>query len=333
MKLSIVVPIYNAERYLEECLESVVNQTYREKEIILVDDGSTDASGTICDAYAKQYACISVIHGENRGLSGARNIGMDMATGEYIAFVDADDVLDWELYEILINALESTESDVSACGFQKEYAEFAAVKKQESIPSPFVAEGRESSLLSISSKEHCAAGFVWNKVYRRSVIGNVRFDPEAVLCEDLVFNYEVLSKASRVCVMDLPLYHYRYVSSSLSQKSNPARAKRCLSVLKRVNEWVTENAPFCKEGAYTNYIFWNTKVCEQMLKDPDAELYELVRENLTLCKEYIPRCSFRIRMLANALLKSWQRYWLLGMLVYQCKKLFVGLKKLKKKVL
>lgn len=333
MKLSIIVPIYNAEQYLEECLESVVNQSYREKEIILVDDGSTDASGAICDAYACRYGFVAVLHGTNRGLSGARNIGMDTATGECIAFVDADDVLDRDAYEILMQALQKTESDVSACGFCIEYGSIAAAGKQDTVPRPFVAEGMEACLLSISAKEHCLTGFAWNKVYRRKVIGGIRFKEDAVLCEDLVFNYEVLSNAKRVCMTDLPMYHWRYMRASLSRNSRLDRYRKCLDSRMKLNAWVEENAPFCKEGVYTDFIFWNTKVSEQMLKNPDMELYELVKTNLIRYKTYIPGCSVRVRLLAYSLLRSWQSYRILGALIYQCKLLYIRLQKLKKKVM
>lgn len=231
MKLSIIVPIYNAEQYLEECLESVVNQSYREKEVILVDDGSTDASGAICDAYARRYGFVTVLHGTNRGLSGARNIGMDAATGDCIAFVDADDVLDRDAYEILMQALQQTESDVSACGFCTEYGSITAAGKQDTVPRPFVVEGREACLLSISAKEHCLTGFAWNKVYRRKVIGRIRFKEDAALCEDLVFNYEVMANAKRVCITELPMYHYRYVNTGLSQNSKLDKYRLCLESL------------------------------------------------------------------------------------------------------
>ena len=110
MKLSIIVPVHNTERYLPECINSLVNQTYRNKEIILVDNGSTDLSGDICDRYAGLYDCIRVVHQENQGVQGARNTGLKYAAGELIALVDSDDGIDYDFYEILISELIKTQN-------------------------------------------------------------------------------------------------------------------------------------------------------------------------------------------------------------------------------
>ena len=117
-KLSIIVPVYNIGQYLEECIESLIEQTYSDKEIILVDDGSTDNSGKICDAFAGNYSYIKVIHQENKGLPFARNAGLEIAEGEYIGFVDSDDVIKKDMYKKLISALEETDADMAVCNFE-----------------------------------------------------------------------------------------------------------------------------------------------------------------------------------------------------------------------
>jgi glycosyltransferase involved in cell wall biosynthesis len=122
-KISVIIPIYNVEKYLSVCLESVINQTYQNLEIILVDDGSTDACPKICDDYATKDNRIKLIHKKNGGLSDARNIGVKHATGDLISFVDSDDVLSLYFYEKLINILEENDADIVECGFRKFYNE------------------------------------------------------------------------------------------------------------------------------------------------------------------------------------------------------------------
>ena len=119
--VSIIVPVYNVEKYLERCLDSLINQTLKDIEIILVDDGSTDDSGNICDKYAKKDKRIKVIHKENGGLSDARNIGLSIANGRYLQFVDSDDFIHKQMIEILYNTIINNNADISICDFDKVY--------------------------------------------------------------------------------------------------------------------------------------------------------------------------------------------------------------------
>ena len=118
--ISVIIPVFNAEKYLRECLDSVANQTYNDLEILLIDDGSKDSSPQICDGYAAADSRFTVIHKENGGVSSARNTGIENAHGNLMAFVDADDVLDLDMYEILVHALETTDSDIAACSYMNE---------------------------------------------------------------------------------------------------------------------------------------------------------------------------------------------------------------------
>ena len=125
--LTVIVPVYNVERYLVQCVDSIINQTYKELEIILVDDGSTDASGRICDEYATKDQRIKVIHKVNGGLVSARKAGLTVANGNFIAFVDSDDWIDADMYEQLLGEMIQSDSDILASGFYKEYGEKASV--------------------------------------------------------------------------------------------------------------------------------------------------------------------------------------------------------------
>ncbi len=328
MKLSIIVPVYNVEKYVGVLLESLVNQTYKDKEIILVNDGSTDSSGKICDRYAHDYPFVRVIHTENQGVQKARNAGLDHADGAYIALADSDDAIDLDCYEMLIKELENTDSDVSCCGYVNEFSENMHIKsKQNAHPEPYIFNGREACLLSISAKEHGTLGFMWNKVYKRELVAHVRFRPEIVMCDDLFFTYEALNHATRICSVDLPMYHYRYLPYSLSKTKRTDKYMRSLWGLEQLNDWLDENAPFCRKEVIPNYIFWNTKACESMLSSVDTAVYEKVRQNILENSSYIPYCSKRVRILANALLKSWSLYSFYGRAFWYMEKVFIWAKR------
>lgn len=188
--LSVIVPIYNAEKYLKTCIDSLVNQTYEAKEIILVDDGSTDSSSSICDEYCEKFDFITAIHQKNAGVMAARNNGLDIAKGDYIILCDADDGLDLDAYEIMINALESTGSDVSVCGFKDEYENFHVFEKHQSIPKAKIFKDKKSSLVGIFNG---LGGFIWNKVFKRKVIENIRFRDDVAITDDLQFTWDAFT--------------------------------------------------------------------------------------------------------------------------------------------
>lgn len=328
MKLSIIVPVYNVENYVGVLLESLVKQTYKDKEIILVNDGSTDSSGEICDRYARNYPIVRVIHTENQGVQKARNTGLDYADGGYIALADSDDAIDLDCYELLINELEKTNSDISCCGYVNEFANNMHIKSRQSArPEPYVFDGREACMLSISAKEHGTLGFMWNKIYKRELLDHVRFRPEIDMCDDLFFTYEVINNAKRICFVNLPMYHYRYLPYSTSKTKRTDKYMHGLWGLEKLNGWLEENAPFCRKEVIPNYIFWNTKTCESMLGSFDAAVYEKVRQNIQENSSYIPYCSRRIRILANALLKSWPLYSFYGWTFWYMKKVYIWTKR------
>ena len=199
--LSIIVPVYNVKPYLKKCVESIINQTYTNLQIILVDDGSTDGSQNICDEFAQKDSRIVVIHKENGGLSTARNMGMDKAKGEYIAFVDSDDWLEPNMYEALISQLEKHEADIVACSFYEcKGDEKKAVGDSKNI--------RVIDTEEIFINKNQLRFLVWNKVFRRSFVEEMRFVPGQVY-EDFHFCRQVFLKTKRLVYLDVPFYNYR----------------------------------------------------------------------------------------------------------------------------
>ena len=204
-KLSIVVAVYNIEQYLHKCVESLLAQTYSNLEIILVDDGATDGSGTICDDYAEKDSRVHVIHKTNGGLSDARNVGIEAATGTYLAFVDGDDWVDTDMYMCLIQELERTQSDIAVCRYRQIYRDATF---DQSTGKVFVFEGKEALRAMLQEDEAIQIqNAAWNKLYRRAFLGEQRF-PKGKWYEDVVYTTKLLYKAHRVVYLDSAKYNY-----------------------------------------------------------------------------------------------------------------------------
>ena len=209
--VSVVVPVYNVEKYLRQCLDSVVNQTYRNLEILVVDDGSTDGSGEICDEYAEKDDRIVVFHTENRGLSAARNYAIDRENGEYIAFLDSDDWFEEDAVKRFLDVAITIYADIVACRFYQEYLNGT----DESLGSkePFVAEGEE--ILKSVVLEHKISNDVWNKFYKANLFHSIRY-PEGRIFEDYATTYRLLQESQRLAYIPDCLIHYRNRVNSLS---------------------------------------------------------------------------------------------------------------------
>ena len=210
--ISVIVPVYNVEPYLVKCLDSIINQTFKDLEIIIIDDGSTDQCGSICDSYACSDSRIKVFHTENRGISSVRNFGLENATGEYIGFVDSDDWIEPDMYEILFNKIEETGADIVECGFFREYSD----KTKEIKYNSKNMTGPEAVSYLLNGELFNA---VWNKIWKKNCIGDIRFS-ESKVFEDIVFTSRVFADSTLVCYIDSVKYHYLQRDSSLSNKHN-----------------------------------------------------------------------------------------------------------------
>lgn len=217
--ISIIVPVYNREKYLRDCIESIINQTYRNLEIILVNDGSTDGSLNICLEYAEKDYRIKIIDQENSGPSAARNTGIEAAKGEYVGFVDSDDTIEPQMYEVLLNNIKLTNSDVSIIGMQFVY--------NDNQKKPYV----NNMVKRIFEKDDIRKVFWDNltitfapvdKLFSRSVIADILFDTSIKMCEDQKFVYEVLKNAEKVIYEPTIYYNINYSDNSLS-RATPTR--------------------------------------------------------------------------------------------------------------
>ncbi len=209
-KVSVIVPIYRVEKYLEVCVLSLLNQTYQNLEIILVDDGSDDNCPEICDKLSQKDKRIVVIHKENGGLSDARNTGLKIATGEFIAFVDSDDIVDSMFIECLYNIIENEKCDISICGIQKFKSEVNVTenrKRDEDIViiSPIECFYKTDALFEVA----------WNKLYKRDIFGKITY-PLGKVHEDIYTTYKVIMRAFKIGITSEQLYFYRQRTDSIT---------------------------------------------------------------------------------------------------------------------
>ncbi|WP_181884504.1 glycosyltransferase family 2 protein [Neobacillus piezotolerans] len=214
MKVSIIIPVFNVEKYLKKCIDSVIKQSYKEIEIILVNDGSTDASGEICDEYALKDRRIIVIHKKNEGVSSARNTGLEISSGQYIMFIDSDDYIDLKMVEILLSSILKDNSDLVMCGYIiVSYGKFTKIECKEKLL-------KNKQLICEYIAENYLPGCVnspCNKLYKRNLITHY-FEENQFLGEDLLFNLDYLKSSNTMSCIDECLYYYRrenYESLSL----------------------------------------------------------------------------------------------------------------------
>lgn len=207
-----IVPVFKVEEYLEQCLNSILCQTYRELEILLIDDGSPDRCGEICDQYAAIDSRIQVFHTKNRGLSAARNLGIDHAEGEYLSFVDSDDWIEPDMYERLLKSVKENKADIGVCGLVIECHGQHKLLKVESG----VLNRREAVSALVRLKIRNA---VWDKLWRRECFENIRF-PEGRVYEDISTTYQIFLQVDRIVCLPDPFYHYRIRYDSISHDNH-----------------------------------------------------------------------------------------------------------------
>ena len=231
--ISIIVPVYKVEKYLCKCLDSILAQTYTNLEIILVDDGSPDRSGVICDEYAVKDDRVTVIHQKNKGLSGARNSALDVATGDYIGFVDSDDWIEHDMYEYLLTNAINFDADISFCGRIEEYPTRAVGK---SWPYTEVMETHEA--LKNLLEDKILHNGVWDKLWKRELFESIRF-PEGMTFEDMAVVHLLFINARRVVLLPEQKYHYLQREGSIVADTSIAnRINFYLAARKRYDEMI-----------------------------------------------------------------------------------------------
>ena len=249
--ISIIVPVYKVEKYLDRCVESIVNQTYTNLEIILVDDGSPDNCPAICDKWAEKDNRIRVIHRENGGLSDARNAGIDIAAGDYIGFIDSDDYIEPDMYKKLLTVIHETNSDIALCNIRTVYEdnENSFSYKDTDITTVFNNAAAMSALIDDFIRQ-----VVWNKLYKADIIKDIPFDV-GKYHEDEFWSYKVIGKSSQVALIEYTGYNYlqrknSIMGNSYSLKRLDAIEAKCLR-----QEYLNNNFPVLVDKGLINLIF------------------------------------------------------------------------------
>lgn len=237
--ISVIIPVYNVEEYLRECVDSVLTQTYQNFEIILVDDGSTDSSGQICDEYASNDERICVIHQKNSGPSKTRNTGLDNATGKYIYFLDSDDYIENNALELLVNTAESNNADLVFFDAHSFTDEGSEVKQGYVVKGTYDSKSGYEILSELHNNKdyHCAIYLLFIK-HQLLIDNKISFLEAAYCSEDMLFSYQVYCSAEKTVQCKNTLYHRRYRSGSIvTSKKSQRHFRSCRDVYEEIRDY------------------------------------------------------------------------------------------------
>lgn len=278
--ISIIIPVYKVEEYLEKCIESVLKQTYTNLQIILVDDGSPDNCGKICDEYAKKDPRIEVIHKVNGGLSDARNVGIAKAKGKYIGFVDSDDYIKEDMYEILINVIKEYDADVSICNLYdvidgKEY-----IRNNENG----IQEYSRLEILKEVLLDKNIQSYAWNKLYKKELFDEIKY-PIGKKYEDIGTTFYVFEKCNKIVVTSKPEYYYLKRSDSLVNNVTESTVLDYTDII--IQRYLYTQKNIEKLRKYNNYYLAKTLITahndiellgsiSEKMQEKYKELYNLV---------------------------------------------------------
>lgn len=277
-KVSIVIPVYNVERYLERCIDSVIQQSYANLQIILVNDGSTDRCPQICNQYAEKDKRIEVIHKKNGGLSEARNYGLEVATGKYITFIDSDDFVHYKYVEYLFSILQQNAADISVCSFQR-------FSKIEDIEEK-CQKDKKISFTGVQALENlCYQKEIKNsacaKLYKMELFKEVYY-PVGRLYEDLATTYKLLYRANKVVWSNKEYYYYFYRPGSIMNAKFSEKNLDRIENSKELLDFVEKKIPLINEAAKTRFFVSNIQVLRELpLKEEKyKEIICEVKENI-----------------------------------------------------
>lgn len=297
--LSIIVPVYKVENYLQKCIDSILAQTFTDFELILVDDGSPDDCPALCDAAAEKDARVRVIHQKNGGLSAARNAGLDAARGAWIGFVDSDDYIAPEMYEVLYQAVQSTGADLALC----DYAEV----DEAGTPCPQMHVSLSGGELTGQELLKRASGLMvqlaWNKLYRRAIFTQLRY-PEGKLNEDLFLIPEVCLQIQKAVVMPKALYYYVQRGGSIMSGNKTLRHFDAAEAAQRYWECLVENAAYDALANAAQYVMGCVSRIYRQLS-PALRKAPRSREMMRMQFEVVDRTRRYCAVLGGLWLQSW----------------------------
>ena len=296
--ISIITPVYNVEKYLPQCIDSVIAQTFSNWELILVDDGSTDRSGAICDEYAAKDTRIRVLHKENSGQADSRNIALRMARADLIGYLDSDDWIEPDMYEVLYNTMMETGSDISVCGYFMSYIN----RDKPSCTGDEVTVYDRTEALELILRDRKMKNFLWDKLYRKKVI--TADMPRSFCYEDYATLVKWFASSNAVSVCERPEYHYRQRKGSTDHDVNPVRKWHFFLAEKERCSFIMNSGmlPHMDKELETRIVKAGVSQAKDMARCRDrktaARYMETIRAELATYGSYTP---FQIGM------KSWWR--------------------------
>lgn len=304
-QISIIIPVYNVEIYIRKCLESVVKQTYQNLQIIVVDDGSTDTSGEICNQYAGNDKRIKVIHQENAGLSEARNAGMRQATGDYIMFLDSDDWVAEDICTYLAKPLQRHQAEIAICGWYRVTKE----KSKAEHAREDMNLSRQQALEALC-RDQKIKNFAWGKMYRREILDGITF-PSGKKFEDIATTYQAVERAEHVMLLQKPKYYYMQRSNSISRCGNILNSiDRCTGHQQRYEDLVQRH-PELEEELLVQYFYALRLLMLDITKSKEHEskyqpemtetftFFSNIEARLMKCQRLLPVEKQEIRYIMN----------------------------------
>ncbi len=275
-KISVVVPVYNVEHYVEKCFDSILNQTYHNLEIIIINDGSTDGSRDKCEKYLRTDDRVQLICKRHEGIAAARNAAVERATGEYIGFVDSDDWIAPDMYEMLYRNAVDYNADISECAVKEIYGSDNISTESEVEAAPIIYEGIEKLFDNI----HRANNSLCNKLFRTSLFEGIRF-PEGRIFEDLATTYRLIERANKIVVSSKEKYCYIFRNNSITHIKFDIHHMDVIWASIQRYQYITEKYPElekeCRNNVFTNLIWViNKAYINGYLENHTEELQEIV---------------------------------------------------------
>ena len=266
--ISVIVPVYKVEEYIDRCIRSIVEQAYRQLEVILVDDGSPDKCPEICDQWAKKDPRIKVIHKKNGGLSDARNAGLEIATGEYVAFVDSDDWILPDMYEKMLNAIKDEQADICACGIRSCYEDHEATWGCNEYS---VKDSTQILDMLYSDTKYPVAA--WNKLYKRECWKDLRF-PVGKICEYAFTTYQLVHNAKRIILVPDAFYCYTVRPFSIMTSAFSLKRMNEEEAWRKNYQFIKINYPNLYKKAFRFYLQKVNILIHAISKDQRSEYSE-----------------------------------------------------------
>lgn len=271
--ITIIVPIYKVEKYIHKCINSIINQTYTNLQIILVDDGSPDNCGEICDEYAKKDSRIEVIHKKNGGLSDARNVGIKNAKGKYIGFVDSDDYIKEDMYENLYNDIEENQADISICNFYNVIDGKNIIKNA----NDGIKEYNKIEILREILLDNKIQSYAWNKLYKRELFDNIEY-PLGKKYEDIGTTFYILEKCNKIIVNGEPEYYYLNREDSIVNNNTEQTVMDYVDIVEQRYDYIQKK--------YRELEIYNIYYLTRILITADSDIKKLGNASEELSKRF-----------------------------------------------